>query len=300
MFLEQVFTYRHKWSDYSKMILLILAMYTFVLWHVGLILGLSQNRNVYGDYLFNPSVLSAYEIVLFTCSAHIGAFLAFILFFKRIHKQSFMCLVSASKKFRWKRLLVGLGLTLLVYALYQGLPIMFHPEDVEFVFNANEFIPYVLFLIPIVLIQVATEELGIRSYVMQAVASVSGRVVIPIIVSASIFSAMHLQNPGVDNWWISLIYFLVSGLMYSIIAVLDDGIELCIGSHFVYNIMTFSFYDTMNNPSIFRLDQDPEIGAVTIAFEVLVSLVLLLSFSLIYHWNWRRLASKIDKPKVSQ
>ena len=117
----------------------------------------------------------------------------------------------------------------------------FYPDT--FSFNVDfDFATFALF-VPIALIftaiQTTTEELFFRSYIVQGASIIWSNRVFLALVPAVIFASAHLLNPEASaGGWLTVFfnYFLVPGLVWTAVSLIDGTIELAIGVHFANNI----------------------------------------------------------------
>ncbi|HEY9883547.1 MAG TPA: CPBP family intramembrane glutamic endopeptidase, partial [Thermosynechococcaceae cyanobacterium] len=116
---------------------------------------------------------------------------------------------------------------------------LFYPDT--FSFNSN--LAALALFVPIALIftaiQTTTEELSFRGYIVQGASLIWSNRVFLVIVSAVIFTLPHLGNPeAIAGGWLTVFsnYFLVPGLLWTVVSLIDGTTELAIGVHFAKNI----------------------------------------------------------------
>ncbi|WP_431191053.1 CPBP family intramembrane glutamic endopeptidase [Leptolyngbya subtilissima] len=88
-------------------------------------------------------------------------------------------------------------------------------------------------------IQTTTEELFFRGYIVQGASLVWTNRVFLALVPAVIFTLPHLLNPeAITGGWLTVFfnYFLVPGLVWTVVSLIDGTTELAIGVHFANNI----------------------------------------------------------------
>ncbi len=145
--------------------------------------------------------------------------------------------LNGTSKFRWNRffisLLIWLGLSTLYFIFYLKLD----PEN--FTLNNKSFSLIILAIISIVLIpfQAAFEEILFRGYLMQGFTAILGKRWFPLIMTSILFALLHGLNPEVKEYGFLTMMpqYILFGLIFGIITILDDGVEAAIGAHTANN-----------------------------------------------------------------
>ena len=117
-----------------------------------------------------------------------------------------------------------------------------------------------------------------------------------------IFGLLHLSNPevaAVGN--LILIQYLGYGFTLGIMTLMDDGLELAIGSHAANNLVIIllatSSWTVVETESIFRDLTDPEmITPAYLIVPLIIFPIILYVFARKYSWkDWNgKLASRIN------
>ena len=111
---------------------------------------------------------------------------------------------------------------------------------------------------------------------------------------------MHSFNPEIDafGFWIMMPQYICFGLIFGLITVLDDGIELAIGAHAANNIfasiLVSSKSSVLQTPALLVQQEINPVKEMIALFILGVLFVAVLSF--IYKWDYRILRKKI-KPE---
>jgi hypothetical protein len=202
----------------------------------------------------------------------------------RIHRRHPLTLVTAQKKISWHR--VGQGFVAwsiplcLIGVLGQYL---FYPDT--FSFN-SDLATFALFM-PVVLvftaIQTITEELFFRGYVVQGASVIWNNRIFLAIVSAVVFTLPHLLNPeAITGGWLTVFsnYFLVPGLVWTVVSLIDGTTELAIGVHFANNIIGFLVINAAGSavtvPALFTVS---EFHATYVALSALAIVPIFLAIA---------------------
>lgn len=201
-----------------------------------------------------------------------------------IHRRHPRTLVTAREKVNWRR--VGQGFVawfvplLLIPVLGQYL---LYPDS----FSLNPDLATFALFVPLALvftaIQTTTEELVFRGYVVQGASLVWANRVFLALVAAVVFTLPHLANPEVDaGGWLTVFvnYFLVPGLVWTVVSLVDGTTELAIGVHFANNISGILLINSAGSavtaPALFTIS---EYHATSAALSVLVAIPLFLAIA---------------------
>lgn len=303
-FLNNAYKYKHDWWRYALTIILS-VLSTFVVPAVLAILyiivcGVAGNVDVATETIkkVENEELVAWQGAIIMLIWHCFFLCSLLFFFVKIHKGRIISLISSFSKIRWKRIFIGIILYLMVYPLFM----LSTPDgSIEYVFDAKEFVPYLVVLLLMLPIQVAAEEIFNRSYLGQMFALVCRFPIVTVLLTACIFTPLHygdMQNT--ESYGVLFSSIFITGTVFAIIMILDDGIELCIGIHFINNLLYFSIYKDDGLSGIFQFVEGFKIGYSEIILDVLAYSLVLLICTKKYHWDWSRLFRKIERPEVAE
>ncbi len=103
------------------------------------------------------------------------------------------------------------------------------------------------------------------------------------IVAAVVFTLPHLLNPEVSaGGWLTVFsnYFLVPGLLWTVVSLIDGTTELAIGVHFANNIIGILVINrdgsALTTPALFKIS---EFHATYVALSVLVAIPIFLAIA---------------------
>ncbi len=260
-------------------------------------LKLNISDEEFATHVSNMS-LDAFEIsstigLLFILTPFTLSFLAFAFTFKPIFKRKFVTLLTGRTRLDWKRVFSGFifwifAATILIFILIPDL-------GEAYQFELSAFIP--LFIIAILLIpfQTTLEEIIFRGFIFQGIGLFTKRATIPLIVSSVLFAAAHLANPEFQQGFLRVMpVYLMFSLMFGVIAILDNGMELSIGIHAANNIFTALILSTsngaMNTASIFKTNTETLFAILPYLLPVLV-IITLIVYGIKYKWQFKTLYS---------
>ena len=229
-------------------------------------------------------------------------------FVKYFHQRSILSLTTSRSKVDWKRIgfsfLLIVGISLASFALSY----FADPSQIELQFNPSKFA--ILLIISLILFpfQIGLEEYLFRGYFMQQLGVLVRNRWFPLIFTSIFFGLAHSANPEVaEMGFITMIFYIGTGLMLGIMTLMDEGLELALGFHLGNNLLAAllitSDWSALQTDAIFKYTAEE---ANTTVMEILVPVlifypIILFIFSKVYKWNnWGdRLFGKVYKPKES-
>jgi uncharacterized protein len=194
---------------------------------------LAANPNDYSVLGLDPNTLLV--MMLFPFIAGLGAF---ILLIKPLNNRSLKNTINGTGVIRWNRFFISGSVWLLLSAVYLFIYLKVDPSN--FTLNNRTTSLILLSLISLLLIpfQAAFEEVLFRGYLMQGFASILKNRWFPLVMTSIFFGLMHAFNPEVKEYgFLTMIpQYIVFGLIFGIITIMDDGIEASMGAHTANNI----------------------------------------------------------------
>lgn len=228
----------------------------------------------------------------------VACFFGFWLLIKPIHQRSMLQTINGGRKIRWNHVAMGaivwggISLILSLIDYYQN------PQDYVLQFDATKFAILLLIVFTILPFQTSFEELFFRGYLAQGIAQKSKNRWIVLIVVSSLFGFMHILNPEVKEYGflLSMPKYIISGLIFGIISILDDGIETAMGVHFSNNaliaLLTTSKASALQTDATFNVENiNPDL--TDIVYFAIVGVIVVYILSRIYKWNFSIMNKKI-------
>lgn len=227
----------------------------------------------------------------------IAMFFAFKWLVKPFHKRTLNETINGRNYIRKNRIWMGI----LVWGIISGIMLIIGlvttPEDYERQFNLAAFIPLLVITLVILPFQTSFEEIFFRGYLSQGVAAWTKSRWWTLIIISLLFGLMHAGNPEVKEFgfWLTMPQYIVMGLLLGIVSILDDGIEIALGIHFVNNAFGALFVTHASSV----LQTDAVFNLKTIHHEtdliwlILCSVIAVLLFKQLYKWDFRILNKKV-------
>lgn len=240
--LESSFTGKNSFWRYLIMLLAILAasntigsipLYIGIIKHPEAAIAMADNPNDLAPLGFGPN--SALMVMLLPFIAGLAAF---ILLVKPLNFRSLVNVINGTDSFRWNRVFISALIWTIVSAIYLYINIRLDPSNFSLNFNSGTFIPLVIISVLLVPFQASFEEIIFRGYLMQGFTLLIRNRFFPLIITSVMFGLMHVLNPEVKEFGFLTMMpqYILFGLMFGIITILDDGIEAAIGAHTANNV----------------------------------------------------------------
>lgn len=245
-FLETAFTGKNNWWRYVVMIVvtliasntigslpLIIALFTKAADDPGVITQFAENPGNYA--LLGLDSFSGLIVMIFPFIAGLAAFVILV---KPLNGRTFKMTLTGAGKIRWSHFFISAFVWLILSAIYLFVYLKVDPSN--FTINNQTISLLLISVIAIVFIpfQAAYEEVIFRGYLMQGFATVLRYRWFPLIMTSVLFGLLHSLNPEVKEFgfFIMMPQYIVFGLIFGIVTIMDDGIEASMGAHAANNI----------------------------------------------------------------
>jgi membrane protease YdiL (CAAX protease family) len=221
------------------------------------------------------------------------ALLTLLLCVKFLHKRSVLTVFTSRKNIDWKRFLVSSTIWCAIMGVNLFIAIRFS-DTIQWNFNFQTFIPLLLVSLILIPIQTTCEEVFFRGYLLQLF-GVSYRLPwLAIIITSVLFGLIHAGNPEIDYLgYIALMYYILTGVFLSIIAVMDEGLELSMGYHAANNIfgalILTNTWQAFQTDAIFIDNSKPTFGLEMVLSLIVIQPLIILIFAKVYKWkDWKK------------
>jgi uncharacterized protein len=265
----------------------------------GILSNLSGSSNIYKLLDFSSNTFLA--VMLFPFIAGLAAF---ILLVKPLHSRTITIVINGTSKIRWNRFFISLLIWLALSAIYFIFYLKFDPQN----FTLNNTTVSLIFLsiisVAMIPFQAGFEEILFRGYLMQGLATLVRKRWFPLIVTSLLFALMHCINPEVKEYgfFIMMPQYILFGLIFGVITILDDGVEAAIGAHTANNVflcvMVTSKSSALQTAALYeqhKLYPWIELGALLVT-----GLIFIYILKIIFRWkSFSVLTGDIEKPLES-
>ena len=225
-------------------------------------------------------------------------FFSFAVLVKPFHGRTLKETINGRKHIRWNRIWMGIIVWGIILLVSFAVSYITSPGDLEFRFNPTAFIGLLLIVLIILPFQTSIEEILFRGYLAQGVARWTKSRWWALIIPSVLFALMHSANPEIMKFgfWSMMPNYLLIGLMFGLIPLLDDGIELALGVHFINNAFGALFIthqdSALQTDALFLVHNvDPAASLIETAIATVVGVAVLWR---IYKWNFGILNKKVE------
>ena len=233
----------------------------------------------------------------------VGGLMALLIGVKFIHKRPIKTVITSRKTIDWKRFWVAFTLWGTVAFLITFTGIYLSPDTYTWNFRPVPFFTLLAISLVLLPLQTSFEELLFRGYLMQGFGTWFRNRWLPLILTSVIFGLLHSANPEVEKLgYISMVFYIGTGLFYGIVTLMDEGTELALGLHAINNIVAAVFVTTdwaaLQTDALFIDTAEPS-ASFEMFFPVLIIYpLMLLFFAKTYKWrNWKqKLTGSITNP----
>lgn len=239
-------------------------------------------------------------LVIFT---FLAGLLSLFFGIKQIHKREIITLITSRDKLDLNRVFFAFSIWAVIGVIMIAVGYFMSPEDFIWNFKPLPFFLLVIISFLFLPIQTSMEELLFRGYLMQGFGTWFKKSFVALLLTSVIFGLLHGLNPEVEKLgWITMVYYIGTGLVLGIFTLMDEGTELALGFHAANNIIAAVLVTA--NWTVFQTDallidtSEPSVGwEMFVPVFILYPLVLFIFYKK-YGWsNWKeKLFGHIYKP----
>lgn len=230
------------------------------------------------------------------------AFFTLVLLVRPLHERAFGTVINGGRHIRWGRIFFSAFIWTAVSALWLFYSMRTDPGSYALNNTSTSLIILVILALTMIPLQAGFEEILFRGYLIQGFVFLSHNRWLPIVVTSLLFGLMHALNPEVKEYgfFIMMPQYIFFGLVFAVLTMMDDGVELAIGAHVANNAFLSVFITNKDSafqtPSIYeQLEYNP---LMEFAGLVAMSLVFILIMAIVYRWkDVRKLYARIHVPQ---
>lgn len=210
---------------------------------IAMALKTASNPEVFSQLSANPNDFSVLGLepnagLIMMLFPFIAGLVAFVLLVKPLNNRTFRQVINGTGTIRWSRFFISAFIWLILSAIYFFIYLKLDPAN--FTINNKTYSLIILSLISFLFIpfQSAFEEVLFRGYLMQGFTSILRNRWFPLVMTSVLFGLMHAFNPEVKEFGFLTMMpqYIIFGLIFGVITILDDGIEAAMGAHTANNI----------------------------------------------------------------
>jgi uncharacterized protein len=260
----------------------------------GMFLRSVSTPEVYSQLAANPndySVLGVDQNILLIMMIFpfIAGLATIILLVKPLNGRTFKATVNGTGKIRWNRVFISALVWLILSIIYLLVYMKIDPSN--FTINNKTISLFILAVISVLFIpfQATFEEVLFRGYLMQGFSVLLKNRWFPVVMTSILFGLWHSLNPEVKEFGFLTMMpqYILFGLIFGIITIMDDGIETAMGAHAANNI--FLCIMVTNNASVLQTpalcEQITVYPWIEFAGLVITGIVFIMILKIIFKWN---------------
>lgn len=302
--LESSFAGKNAFWRYLIMIAAVIAVANTI-GALPLIISILRNPAAAGELASSPgdfTVLGISSITAFTflLIPFIIALLAFILLIRPLNGRSFMTVINGTGTFRWNRFFLSAAVWISISVIYLLVSLKLDPANFSVNNLSSSLILLVIVSLLLVPFQAAFEEVLFRGYLMQGFTVLFRNRIFPLVVTSILFGLMHSLNPEVGEFGFLTMMpqYILFGLIFGIVAVMDDGIESAIGIHAANNvflcIMVTNKSSALQTPAVW--EQHTIEPWTEFVFMLIMGALTIFILRKIFRWgSFSLLLGKVEK-----
>jgi len=203
----------------------------------------ATNPDIFTQFSANPgdySVLgfdSNYLLIMMLLP-FVAGLAAFILLIKPLNQRSLKDTINGRGTIRWNRFFISAFLWLVLSAIYFLVYLRIDPANFSINNRSASLITLTLISLLLIPFQAAFEEVLFRGYLMQGFAVILRNRWFPLVMTSILFGLMHSLNPEVKEFGFLTMMpqYMIFGLIFGVITIMDDGIEAALGAHTANNV----------------------------------------------------------------
>lgn len=233
------------------------------------------------------------------------AFFTLYFLVKPLNERNFGTIINGGRSVRWGRIFFSAFVWITISALWLLWSV--RTDEGNFNLNNTSETLIILAILAVIMIpfQAGFEELLFRGYLIQGFAVFSRNRWFPVVMTSVLFGLMHALNPEVKEYGFLTMMpqYVFFGLVFAVLTMMDDGIELAIGAHIANNLFISVFVIQKNSafqtPSMY--EQVEIYPWKEFAGLVVMSMIFIAVMALVYKWkDVRKLYARIGIPDQAE
>ena len=221
-----------------------------------------------------------------------------VLLFKPLHKRTFKEVINGTNRIRWRKFLFAALIWGLIMFICSAIDYCLNPTNYQLNLNISSFIPLIFISLLLIPFQTTFEEILFRGYLSQGVAAWTKSRWLVLVIPALLFAFMHAFNPEVKEYgfWLTMPQYLLFGLLFGLVTILDDGIETAMGAHAANNVFASVFItnkaSALQTSALFNQQNVDPVKDTFIFIAICVVFLAILSYK--YKWKYAILNKKVQ------
>jgi len=227
----------------------------------------------------------------------VAMFFAFKWLIRPFHKRTLSETINGGGQLRRDRISMGMLVWGVMMLITLVIGLLTSPENYQLQFHPGRFLILLLITLLILPFQTSFEEIFFRGYLSQGIAAATKSRWWTLIIISLAFGLMHAANPEVKEFgfWISMPQYVIMGVILGVVSILDDGIELALGIHFINNsffaLCTNHPFSSLQTDALFEVKEiNPEMELI---WMIIYAIVVITLLGRIYRWDFSIMNRKV-------
>jgi membrane protease YdiL (CAAX protease family) len=295
--LESAFTGKNSFWRYVVMFAIVLIVSNTVgalPLLIGLLMKSVSNPEVYSQLSANPNDFSVLGLdpntgLIIMLFPFIAGLAAFILFVKPLNNRTLKITINGTGRIRWNRFFISAFIWLILSAIYLFLYLNIDPANFSLNNKTSSLIILSVISLLFIPFQAAFEEILFRGYLMQGFAAILRNRWFPLVMTSVLFGLMHSVNPEVREFGFLTMMpqYILFGLIFGVITILDDGIEAAMGAHTANNaflcIMVTNKSSALQTPALY--EQQNIYPWIEFSGLIFTGIIFIMILKIIFKWK---------------
>ena len=229
------------------------------------------------------------QLVIFGLGFVVGL-LGIWLTLKYVHGKGLGGVVTGRSRFDRSRFLVGMLAALVASLALFAVDVYLFRWEASFRAPDWEFLVFFLVAAVMIPFQAGFEEVFFRGYILNGLVQLFRNRVFLAVVTGVVFGLPHVLNPEPGEYGVVpfLSALVASGIFFAVVVLLDGGLELAWGYHFVNNFFLGVVANTdvspIETPSLYTLHIDSYDLFPHVLVDVVAFVVVLVVLNAKYRW----------------
>jgi len=261
---------------------------------IGLVIKSVSNPKVLSLFAANPNDYSITGFSLNTLLVlmlfpFIAALTALIFLIKPLHSRTIKMVINGTSRIRWNRFFISFMVWLGLSALYLIFYLKVSPRNFSVNNTGLSIIMLAVISFTLIPFQAGFEEILFRGYLMQGFTAILRYRWFPLIMTSVLFGLMHALNPEVREYGFLTMMpqYILFGLIFGTITILDDGIEASMGAHAANNIflciMVTNKSSALQTAALY--EQQNIYPWIELAALLATGIIFILILKMIFRWK---------------
>jgi len=254
----------------------------------------TSNPEIFSQISSNPNDFSGLDLepnigLIIMLFPFIAGLAAFVFLIKPLNNRTVIKTINGMGKIRWDRFFISAFIWMILSALYLIIYLKLDPANFTINNNTSSLITLAFVSLMFIPFQATFEEMLFRGYLMQGFATLMRNRWFPLMITSLLFALLHAFNPEVKEYGflIMMPQYILFGLIFGIITIMDDGIEAAMGAHTANNVflcvMVTNRSSALKTPALY--EQNNIYPWTEFTGLLLCGIVFIIILKIVFEWE---------------